>query len=161
MEKKLSLLIIGGTGFFGKSILDSFKRGLLEEFNINKILVLARNTDRFKLEYPELNFDGVELINGDISTMKLLPEADFVIHAATSTNMNDYNTISNNDGKKSIKEAVSNYCSIVPFFHSKSKILYCSSGAVYGKQPIDVDKIENAIKTTLLKQSNLFVTIQK
>ena len=146
MEKKLSLLIIGGTGFFGKSILDSFKRGLLEEFNINKILVLARNTDRFKLEYPELNFDGVELINGDISTMKLLPEADFVIHAATSTNMNDYNTISNNDGKKSIKEAVSNYCSIVPFFHSKSKILYCSSGAVYGKQPIDVDKIDENFK---------------
>jgi len=44
-----SLLIIGGTGFFGKSILDSFKRGLLSEFNISKIIILARNIDKFKL----------------------------------------------------------------------------------------------------------------
>jgi dTDP-glucose 4,6-dehydratase len=50
-----SLLIIGGTGFFGKSILDSFKRGVLNDFNITKILVLARNTDKFKVEFSFKN----------------------------------------------------------------------------------------------------------
>ena len=140
MEKKLSLLIIGGTGFFGKSILDSFKRGLLEEFNINKILVLARNTDRFKLEYPELYFNGVELIKEDISTINSLPEADLVIHAATSTNMNNYN--SNSKKNNNIELAVSNFCSLAPRYHSYSKILYCSSGIVYGKQPLDIEKID-------------------
>jgi nucleoside-diphosphate-sugar epimerase len=135
-----SLFIIGGTGFFGKSILDSFKRGLLNEFNITKILILARNTEKFMLEFPELIFTGVELINGDISNISSLPDADFVIHAASSTNMNDYN--SDNANKINIEKSVLNYCNLAPIFHSNSKILYCSSGAVYGKQPLDIEKID-------------------
>lgn len=142
MEKKQSLLIIGGTGFFGKSILDSFKRGLLKEFNINKILVLARNTDKFKLEFPELISNDIEFINGDISTITTLPEVDFVIHAATSTNMNDYKSISNNIGKNNIEKSITNYCRIALMCHLKTKILYCSSGAVYGKQPLNIKKID-------------------
>lgn len=137
-----SLLIIGGTGFFGKSILDSFKRGLLSEFNISKIIILARNIDKFKLEFPELIIDGVEFIKGDISIINSLPETDFVIHAATSTNMNHYNQKSNNVGKNNIEKSVSNYCILAPKFHYNSKILYCSSGAVYGKQPLNIEKID-------------------
>lgn len=139
-----SLFLIGGTGFFGKSILDSYKRGMLKQFNITKILVLARNTDKFKLEFPELIFNGVELINGDISNIKSLPDADFVIHAATSTKMDDYNSI--NASKNNIERSVLNYCKIAPIFHAKSKILYCSSGAVYGKQPLDLEKIDENFK---------------
>ncbi len=142
MNKKFSLLIIGGTGFFGKSILDSFKRGLLKEFNIIKILVLARNTDKFKLEFPELISNDIEFINGDISNITTLPEVDFVIHAATSTNMNDYKSISNNTVKNNIENSIANYCRIALSHHLKSKILYCSSGAVYGKQPLNIEKID-------------------
>ena len=138
-----SLLIIGGTGFFGKSILDSFKRGQLNEFNITKIIVFARNTNKFKLEFPELYFNGVEFINGDISTTKSLPIADYVIHAASSTNMKDY---INNDSKNNIEKPVTNYSNIAPQYHSKSKIIYCSSGAVYGKQPLNVEKIDENFK---------------
>ncbi len=142
MKKELSLLIIGGTGFFGKSILDSFKRGLLNEFNITKILVLARNTYKFKLEFPELYFNGVELINSDISTIKNLPLADYVIHAATSTKMSDY---SEEEFTSEYKEkSVENYCKLAPIFHTNSKILYCSSGAVYGKQPLDIETIDES-----------------
>jgi nucleoside-diphosphate-sugar epimerase len=140
MSKRL--LLIGGTGFFGKSILDSFKRGLLNDFNITKILVFARNTDKFKLEFPELNFDGVELINGDISRVSSLPVTDFVIYLASSANMNDYNQKSNNVGKNNIEKFVSNFCILAPNFHSNSIILYCSSGAVYGKQPLNIEKID-------------------
>ena len=142
MIKDKSLLVIGGTGFFGKSILDSFKRGLLNQFNIAKIIILARNTEKFIKEYTELYFKGVDFINGDISKISSLPESDYVIHAATSTNMNDYNQISNNVGKNNIEKSVSNYCVLAPKFHSNSKILYCSSGAVYGKQPLNLEKID-------------------
>jgi dTDP-glucose 4,6-dehydratase len=142
MKKEFSLLIIGGTGFFGKSILDSFKRGLLKEFNIIKILILARNTDKFKLEFPELISNYIEFINGDISTITTLPEVDFVIHAATSTNMNDYKSVSNNIGKNNFNNAIANYCKLALSHHLKSKILYCSSGAVYGKQPLNIEKID-------------------
>jgi dTDP-glucose 4,6-dehydratase len=141
LEKKLSLLVIGGTGFFGKSILDAFKRGLLKQYDISKIIILARNTDKFLIEYPELISDGVEFINGDISKIEFIPNADFVIHAASSTNMIHYNDISNNAGKYNIEKAVSNYCRLATLYHNKSKILYCSSGAVYGKQPLNIETI--------------------
>ena len=140
MEK--SLLLIGGTGFFGKSILDSFKRGLLIDFNISKIIVLSRNVEQFKIDYPELCFKGVELLNGDVSIIKSIPYADFVIHAASSTNMNDYTNVSNNNGKNNIEQAIINYCKLAPYYHLQSKILYCSSGAVYGKQPLNLEKID-------------------
>jgi nucleoside-diphosphate-sugar epimerase len=137
-----SLLIIGGTGFFGKSILECFKRGLLKQYDISKIIILARNTTKFIIEYPDLIFNGVELVNGDISIINSIPAADFIIHAASSTNLNDYNHISNNAGKNNIEKAVSNYCSLATIYHNKSKILYCSSGAVYGKQPLNIEKID-------------------
>ena len=140
MIKNKSLLVIGGTGFFGKSILDSFKRGLLNEFNITKIIVLARNTEKFIKEYPELHFNGVEFINGDISKITSLPESDYVIHAATSTNMNEYNF--DNNTIINTENSILNYCRIAPIFHAKSKILYCSSGAVYGKQPLNMETID-------------------
>jgi len=141
-----TLLVIGGTGFFGKSILDSFKRGLLADFNISKIVVLARNTNKFKIVYPELCMTNVEFINGDISTIISLPEADLIVHAASSTNLGDYNNIYNNVGKHNIEKAVKNYCRLAPYYHSNSKILYCSSGAVYGKQPLDIEKIDENFK---------------
>ena len=43
-------------------------------------------------------------------------------------------------------ELVKNYSFLAPLFHSKSKILYCSSGAVYGKQPLDLEKIDEDFK---------------
>jgi dTDP-glucose 4,6-dehydratase len=136
-----TLLIIGGTGFFGKSILDSFKRDLLGGYNITKIIVLARNIEKFISQYPELVCDNFEFINGDISTISILPYADYVIHAATSTNMNDYINGNENNSRENIENAVTNYCKIASNFHLGSKIIYCSSGAVYGKQPLDIEKI--------------------
>ena len=141
-----SLLIIGGTGFFGKSILDSFKRGLLKQYDIAKIIILARSTEKFIIEYPDLICEGVELVKGDISIINALPEADFIIHAASSTNLNDYNHISNNSGKISIEKSVTNYSKIASQNHFNSKILYCSSGAVYGKQPLNIEKIDENFK---------------
>jgi len=134
-------LIIGGTGFFGKSILDSFKRGLLDEFGISRVLVLARNAKKFKFDYPELVFSGVELISGDISKAKTIPEADLIIHAASSTNMNDYVGRLQNTGKSNIEQSVLNFCDIAATSQLNAKVLYCSSGAVYGKQPEYIEKI--------------------
>ncbi len=135
------LLLIGGTGFFGKSFLDANKRNLLNEFGITKIIVIARNIDKFKVEYPELISSNVEFISGDIGTLNELPYADYIIHAATSTNMSDYIGKGEHLSTNNIKNSVSNYCKIASTIHYNSKILYCSSGAVYGKQPIDLETI--------------------
>lgn len=126
-----SLLIIGGSGFFGKSILDSYKRGLLKKWDINSIYILARNAKNLACENPELINQSVLLINGDISTCESLPKADYVIHAAANTDAARYVNTPDLE-KKNIINGTSNFCRLAKKYLRDSKILYVSSGAVYG-----------------------------
>ncbi len=132
-----TLLIIGGTGFFGKSILDAHRRGLLKSWDIGKIIVMSRNTKKLVNDCPELISDKVELLNGDISKIDFLPDADFVIHAAASTDASRYLS-HNKEEKQNIISATLNYCRLALKFHKNSKVVFCSSGAVYGYQPENV-----------------------
>ena len=135
-----SLLIIGGTGFFGKSILDCYKRGLLSPWGIDKVIVMSRNSDNFKHNYPELISQGVEFFTGDIATIDYLPSAEYVIHAAASTDASLYLS-HNKKEKKNIIRGTLNYCQLATEFHKNSKIVFCSSGAVYGYQPEQVKNL--------------------
>lgn len=132
------LLVIGGTGFFGKSILDAFNRGLLNDWDIDKLILMARNTEDFKKEKFDLSF--TEVIDGDISTINYLPQAEYIIHAAASTDAKKY-LQSGQLEKKNIILGVNNFCKLAEKFEKKSKILYVSSGAVYGTQPSSIKKI--------------------
>lgn len=143
-----SLLIIGGSGFFGKSILDAYKRGILGEWGINEVLILSRGATRLKLDAPELMSVGVKLIDGDISTLKQLPYADFVIHAAASTDASKYILHSEKEGKN-ILYSTKNYCELARQFHRNSKVLYVSSGAVYGTQPASLKEISEEFSVEL------------
>lgn len=136
-----TLLLIGGTGFFGKSFLDSFQRGQLKEWEVDRVIAMARNADRLRLEAPELLDDRVELLNTDITTTDWLPAADYVIHAAASTDARNY--INQPDiERQNIEAAAHNYCRLAQTYHSNSKIVYISSGAVYGTQPPDLEFID-------------------
>ena len=136
-----SLLIIGGTGFFGKSILHSFQRDLLSQFGIERIIVGARNIESFQNKFPELIDHRIQLVKMDVSTLTELPHADVVIHAATSTDATDYKTNSNGE-KINIEQSTLNYFKLAQRYHRTSKIVYCSSGAVYGQQPDDLEKMD-------------------
>lgn len=127
------LLIIGGTGFFGKSILDAYKRGLLKEFFIEEIIILSRNPELFCSEFSELITDNIKFIKGDIQNIDWLPFADIVIHAATSAKKKDYVNINANQSEI-IKLGVDNFIRISKKYLRNSMILYCSSGAIYGGQ---------------------------
>jgi nucleoside-diphosphate-sugar epimerase len=135
------LLIIGGTGFFGKSILDSFQRNLLSYYGIDRIVVGARNIESFQINFPELIDYRITLIKMDISSIQKLPDADIVIHAAASTDASDYR-INPNGEKRNIEQSTTNYCQLAQRYHRASKIVYCSSGAVYGQQPEDLEKMD-------------------
>jgi nucleoside-diphosphate-sugar epimerase len=145
-----TLLIIGGTGFFGKSILDSFKRDKLRPWKISKVIVMSRNALQFKKCYPELTSKGVEFLVGDISKVNELPKADFVIHAAASTDTSRY--LIHSDEENSIITGTLNYCRLALKFHKNSKIVFCSSGAVYGYQ-------SSSIK--FLKEDDVFGDVSK
>ena len=129
-----TLLIIGGTGFFGKSILDAYSRGLLSTWSIEKIIVISRNANKLTSTNPELINDNVELLDVDITSVDTLPFADYVIHAAASSDASRYTSQSDIE-KKNIIQGTLNYCRLATRFHKDSMIVFTSSGAVYGYQP--------------------------
>jgi nucleoside-diphosphate-sugar epimerase len=129
-----TLLLIGGSGFFGKSTLDAYGRGLLRTWEIDRLLIIARHATRLRQTNAELVTLGVELIDLDISGANHLPAADYVIHAAASTDARKYLSASDAE-KANILAATKNYCALAKKYHSQSKIVYVSSGAVYGAQP--------------------------
>jgi dTDP-glucose 4,6-dehydratase len=119
--KSKSLLIIGGTGFFGKSILDYFTN--YNSLKINKIIIFSRKSQNIQIDKILKKKIKIIKVSGNILNIKKLPSADYVIYAAILKNYK-------NDHK-----AVKNYLNLAKKYHLKSKILYTSSGAVYGKQP--------------------------
>lgn len=129
-----TLMIVGGSGFFGKSIIDCFIRGQLNRFGIKRVVALARNASRLALETSELITPYVDLINADITSIQKLPEADLIIHAASSSNAQRYAEGPEQEVANIIKGA-DHFCDLVLQTQSKPKVLYCSSGAVYGRQP--------------------------
>jgi nucleoside-diphosphate-sugar epimerase len=125
--KPKSLLIIGGTGFFGKSILKNLSINNFTNIKINKIFILSRGKLKLAIDNQKLKKKiKIIKINSNILTVKNLPIVDYVIYAAILKNYKDDNN------------AVKKYLNLAKKYHLKSKILYISSGAIYGKQPNSV-----------------------
>ncbi len=134
------VFITGGTGFFGKWFLEAFIY-LNHEENLNcDITVLSRNPKIFKEKFPHLT-KGINFVEGDIESFSNQGEDfDYLIHAATeasaSLNLNDPSYMFNSivDGMRNVIK-----------FANESKvqrILHTSSGAVYGKQPWALERID-------------------
>ena len=125
------LFITGGTGFFGKSMLDYRLRHPEWPWAKAEWVVLSRTPEHFKVASPALaNQPGISFVAGDVRDFAF-PEGHFdaIIHAATSavTTMSDDEMMSVIlDGTKHVAEfAMTTGC---------SKVLFTSSGAVYGSR---------------------------
>lgn len=137
------LLVIGGSGFFGKSILSAFKRGLLNSWGINTVTVVARHATQLAIDHPEIVGVNVELLDLDIGSTKNIPDADYVIHAAASTNAANYLSQPQIE-RDNIQAATYNFCQLIQNKHNNPKIVYTSSGAVYGQQDPDLEFLSEA-----------------
>lgn len=133
------IFITGGTGFFGKSILDYRLRH--PEFLADvELTILSRDPGAFIAANPALaNQHGVSFVQGDVRSLNSStfqrPNFSTIIHAATAavTTLSDdemYSTIV--DGTRHVLE-VAKVC-------GAQRLLFTSSGAIYGLQTETVDE---------------------
>lgn len=139
--KDKSILLTGGTGFFGCWLLESCVWAI-EKLHINTTInVLTRSPEKFINKVPHLcNNKSVKLLKGDILDFELPNEKfDFIIHAATdaSAQLNQENPLLMFEtvltGTKRMLE-LAKRCNC-------QKFLLTSSGAVYGKQPSNIHNV--------------------
>jgi nucleoside-diphosphate-sugar epimerase len=132
------LFITGGTGFFGRWLLETFQFANRElQLGANAV-VLSRDPDRFLRDLPHLADDSqIAFVRGDLVSFEF-PAGEFthVIHGATETNSDS----SNPDPLTLFDAGVAGTRRVLDFTRSSGaqRFLFTSSGAIYGAQPADV-----------------------
>jgi dTDP-glucose 4,6-dehydratase len=129
---KKSLMILGGTGFFGKVFLDAYLKNSLNNQNINSLILVGNNFKEVKKIISDSKKKKKILnIKLNLRKAKKLPYADYIIYAAEYVS---YNKILNNHKNNKAIQTLDNCFKILSNnVFLKSKILYVSSGAVYKK----------------------------
>ena len=135
------IFLTGGTGFFGRWLLESLLAAN-QQFSLEcHISVLTRNIARFSARAPHLSGNpALHLLEGDVRSFEF-PSGDLthVIHAATesSTKLNA------DDPQTMYDVCVEGTRRALALAREKrvSHFLLTSSGAVYGRQPPEVSHI--------------------
>ncbi len=119
------LLILGGSGFMGSSIVDCGIEKKLIKYKINEIHVLSRSKKSINKRYKHIK---INYIAKSIINLEKIPQVDYIIYCLRNNNIK----ISNSYFNKFLR--------LLETIKGKPKILFTSSGAVYGK---NTDKIKD------------------
>ena len=140
-----AVFLTGGTGFFGRWLLESFAH-VNRALDLNaRAFVLTRDPARFSLRAPHLTVDpAIHLVAGDVRTLTATAidaprEIPFFIHAAASSDTRDYTR----DPLGALDTIVLGTRAALNLAHGNGtrRFLFISSGAVYGPQPADVSHL--------------------
>lgn len=143
-----SLLVLGGSGFVGKSILEEFTSGKLKKYKFKKIILMSRNINKLKLKYKL--YKNISFLSADLIKLKSLPNTDVLIHAAESSiKHKNYKAFKNNQIIS--KKVTENILRIIKKINTPKKIIYLSSGAIYGNN----NKLKK-IKEQHLKRNKIY-----
>jgi len=136
------IFLTGGTGFFGKWLLNSFL-GLREACGFDlSITVLSRDPKKFLANYPVFNgVKGLDFIAGDVRTFEVRgPQSfDLVIHGATDASAK----LEQEAPKEMFSVIMEGTRNVLEFIKrcKPKRMLFISSGAVYGPQPCIVSHV--------------------
>jgi nucleoside-diphosphate-sugar epimerase len=137
LRRGARLFLTGGTGFVGRSLL-RFLNESANGFENIRITVLTRDPERFAARHPALA-RGVEMLRGDVRDF-VWPKTEFshVIHAATDTSVDTAGR-----PRELIETIVEGAARVLAFAAAcgAEKMLFLSSGAVYGRQPDALERI--------------------
>jgi nucleoside-diphosphate-sugar epimerase len=131
------IFITGGTGFFGSWLLESFcwANNILDLRA--EVTILTRKPDAFKAKCPHITSDpSVVLCKGDITDFSFPPgKFPFIIHASAVLN--------ESDPAKMTDIIIHGTHRTLEFAREAGtkKFLLTSSGAVYGKQPSEIEQL--------------------
>jgi dTDP-glucose 4,6-dehydratase len=135
------IFITGGTGFFGKWLLESFAYANEKLELKSELVVLSRNPQRFLASMPHLDRNlGIRLHPGDVRSFPF-PSGNFshVIHGATdaSARLNESSPLAMFDVIAAGTHRVLDFAASC----GAKKLLLMSSGAVYGRQPATMPQV--------------------
>ena len=148
------LFITGGTGFFGKSMLDYRLRHPEWEWSNAEWVVLSRSPERFVAACPRLaNQSGVSFVAGDVRDFDF-PEGRFdaIVHAATSA----ITTLSDDEMTSVIMDGARRVADFTKAADCQ-RVLFTSSGAVYGPQFVSVSETSTCAPETAYGKGKLAV----
>jgi nucleoside-diphosphate-sugar epimerase len=141
------LFITGGTGFVGTWLLESFAWANARMELGAEATVLSRNPDAFAEKVPHLAADpAIRFVRGDVTELSAdVDGAPFthVIHAATEASA----TVNERDPLAAVDTAVGGTRAVLECARTwgAARVLFTSSGAIYGPQPADLERIPEGL----------------
>ena len=128
------IFLTGGTGLFGKWLLTALQETGTE------LVLLTRNPEAFRNSFSMVDSMAVQFLNGDVRDFEF-PKGhfDYCIHAATPVVSDDLSNAEDElttiiiEGTRRVLEFVRSA--------DVGRMLYLSSGAVYGVQPPELEHI--------------------
>jgi dTDP-glucose 4,6-dehydratase len=133
------VLVYGGTGFIGSWLVSALiQANIQEQMNI-KIQVITRNANQARIKFGETASRYIDFIEHDFNSFKNSDDlsADIIFQGAATTSKKILQ-LKPNETINSILNATLHATKIKSHNRSKPMIIHLSSGAIYGKQPIDM-----------------------
>jgi dTDP-glucose 4,6-dehydratase len=135
------IFLTGGTGFIGCWLLESL-RWADQRFGLGvHATILTRNPKAFQVKVPHLaGYQAFHLMRGDVCDFES-PQGGFshLIHAATDASAE----LNERDPRRMFDTVIQGTRRALDFAVEKSvdRVLFLSSGAVYGQQPWEMERV--------------------